>query len=36
MSATTARQRGHVQQHQSDMGLAVNMAQIAKGMFSVP
>jgi len=34
MSATMARQRGHVQLEQSDMRLALNMAKMAKGGFS--
>jgi len=34
MSATMARQRGRVQWEQSDMRLALNMANMAKGRFS--
>ena len=34
MSGTMARQRGWVQLEQSDMRLALNMAQLAKGGFS--
>jgi hypothetical protein len=34
MSATMARQGGHVQLEQSDMRLALNMAKMAKGGFS--
>jgi len=34
MSATMARQGGRVQQEQSDMRLALNMAKRAKGGFS--
>jgi len=35
MSATMARQGGHVQLEQSDMRLALNMAKMAKGGFSL-
>jgi len=34
MSATMAREGGHVQLEQSDMRLALNMAKMAKGGFS--
>jgi len=34
MSATMARQGGHVQLEQSDMRLALNMAKMSKGEFS--
>jgi hypothetical protein len=34
MSATMARQGGHVQLEQSDIRLALNMAKMAKGEFS--
>ena len=34
MSATMARQGGHVQLEQSDMRLALNMVKMAKGGFS--
>jgi len=34
MSATMAKQGGRVQQEQSDMCLALNMAKMAKGGFS--
>jgi hypothetical protein len=34
MSATMARQGGRVQLEQSDLGLALNMAKMAKGVFS--
>jgi hypothetical protein len=34
MSATMARQGGQVQLEKSDVGLALNMAKIAKGGFS--
>jgi len=34
MSATMARQGGRVQLEQSDMCLALNMAKMAKGLFS--
>ena len=33
MTATMARQGGHVQLEQSDMRLALNMARMAKGWF---
>jgi len=35
MSATMARQGGRVQLEQSDMCLALNMAKLAKGGFSL-